>query len=209
MTVDPTATPRVDLYVDPVCPFAYLATRWLLEVESLRPLDLHLQLMSLAVLNEHNPDAPDEADRGLDNAWRPVRVGAALNVMQGEAALRDYLVTFGDRFHRQRIRPRDRVIRETLADLADLDASMLVTAADNTEWDDAVRQSHARAVNCVGDDVGTPTLHIDGHAIFGPIFSAVPRGQDALDVYDGVLLLAENAGFCELKRTRKGELDFS
>ena len=206
MTRGPRWAPRVDLYVDPVCPFAYLATRWLLEVESLRPLDLHLQLMSLAVLNEHNPDAPDEADRGLDNAWRPVRVGAALNVMQGEAALRDYLVTFGDRFHRQRIRPRDRVIRETLADL---DASMLVTAADATEWDDAVRQSHARAVGRVGDDVGTPTLHIDGHAVFGPILSAVPRGQDALDLYDGVLLLATNPGFCELKRTRKGELDFS
>ena len=202
---DPASAPRVELFVDPVCPFAYLAIRWLLEVETQRPIDLRLHIMSLAVLNEDNPDAPAEADRGLDSAWRPVRVGAAVAAECGEARLRDYLIAFGDRFHRQRVRPRDRALRETLDEL---EAPALIAEADFVERDDAVRRGHARAVESVGQDVGTPVLHIDGRPVFGPIFAVAPQGQNALDVFDGVVLLAGFSEFREIKRNRTMEPDF-
>jgi len=197
--------PRVDLYFDPVCPFAWIATRWILEVERHRPLDLHFRLMSLAVLNEGREGSVPEADRGLDSAWRPVRVGAALEDKRGEQVLRQYYEEFAFRFHNQRMRGRDEVIR---AALSAVDADDFYSYADTTEYDDAVRKSHARGMDPVGYEVGTPTIHIDGTAFFGPILTAVPKGQAALDVFDGALLLARNPNFSELKRSRPEGMSF-
>lgn len=198
-------TPRVDLYFDPVCPFAWITTRWILEVERHRPLDLHFRLMSLAVLNERREGGVPEADRGLDSAWRPVRVGAALEDKRGEQALRQYYEEFAFRFHNQRMRGRDEVIR---AALSAVDADDFYGYADTTEYDDAVRKSHAQGMDPVGHEVGTPTMHIDGIAFFGPILNAVPKGQAALDTFDGALLLARNPNFFELKRSRPEGMTF-
>lgn len=91
-------TTRLELYFDPVCPFAWIAAKWLREVETRRPLDLHFRVMSLAVLNE-SPEDPYEESRGLDSAWRPVRVAVALADQRGESALIPYFEDFGRRFH--------------------------------------------------------------------------------------------------------------
>lgn len=198
-------TTRVDLYVDPVCPFAWIALKWIREVAPHRDLDLHVRLMSLAALNENRDDRVPETDRGLDNGWRPVRVAAALVAHYGEDVLADYVTRFGTRFHDRGERGRDAVIRGVLAEMG---AADLLDAADDPSWDAAVRRSHDEGMAPVGLDVGTPTLHVDGVAFFGPILSAVPRGQAALDAYDGALLLARIPGFSELKRTRSGELSF-
>jgi 2-hydroxychromene-2-carboxylate isomerase len=196
---------RVDFYFDPVCPFAWIGWRWMCEVERQRDVDVQLRLMSLAVLNEGREGHTPEAEKGLDSAWRPVRVAAALAAARGDASLRAYYTEFGTRYHSRGVRGRDRVIRESLTHLG---ASDLISAADSTEYDEIIRASHHAGMDPVGLDVGTPTIHVDGVAFFGPVLNAVPRGQDALDVFDGAVLLARNPHFFELKRTRHGGLSF-
>ncbi|WP_208114159.1 disulfide bond formation protein DsbA [Actinomycetospora succinea] len=203
---------HVAVYVDPVCPFAWLALRWLREVARQRPLALDVRRMSLAVLNGEDPVAPE---RGEDSAWRPVRVGARLVAARGDDAWATFVAAFGTRFHDEGLRGRDRVLREVCEELADadLDAAGLYAAADVTDLDDDVRARHDEGMAPVGLDVGTPTLHVTTArgpvAFFGPVLEAVPRGQAALDAFDGAILLAGTPGFTELKRTRSGEIDFS
>jgi len=197
----PSETTRVDLFVDPVCPFAWIAYRWLLDVREQRDLELHVRPMSLAVLNEEDPVDPE---RGLESAWRPARVGAAIIERLGEDAFTQFVTAFGTRYHVQGERGRDEVLRATLVDLG---AEGLYPAADTTERDDEVRRRHREGMDPVGLDVGTPVLHVDGVAFFGPVFEAVPRGQEALDAFDGALLLARSPHFVELKRTRSGDVD--
>ncbi|WP_433505980.1 DsbA family protein [Pseudonocardia halophobica] len=195
----------VDFYFDPVCPFAWITYGWISEVERLQPIDLTVRIMSLAALNEGREGRVPEAEKGLDSGWRPVRAAAAVEERLGQAGLRRYYEAFGRLFHVERVRPRDRVIREALAQL---DAADLIAAADDPAYDDCVRKSHDAGMEPVGLEVGTPTVHVDGVAFFGSVLSAIPRGQDAVDLFDGALLLARNPYFSELKRTRSGELRF-
>ncbi|MDQ4119052.1 MAG: disulfide bond formation protein DsbA, partial [Actinomycetota bacterium] len=198
---------RVDLYVDPVCPFAWLAFRWLTdEVEPVRDLDLRVRLMSLAVLNEGREGHTPEEDKGTDSGWRPVRVGHALAERGGEPAVREFVRAFGTRFHDDGMRGRDDVLR---AVLCEMDAEDRYDAADSAERDETVRRVHAEGMEPVGDDVGTPVLHVDGVAFFGPVLGAVPRGQDALDMFDGAVRLARFPAFYELKRSRSQGITFA
>ena len=190
---------RVDLYVDPVCPFAWLALRWLGEVEQQRPLQLRVRLMSLAVLNEGREGHQPERDRGPDSAWRPVRVGTALATRRGEPALREFVQAFGRRYHDRGERGRDEVLRAVLAELG---AQDLYAAADSTEYDENVRRVHHEGMDPVGDEVGTPTLHVDGVAFFGPITTRIPRGEEAGKLFDGAYQMASYPYFFELKRSR-------
>nr|WP_312030159.1 DsbA family protein [Actinomycetospora sp. TBRC 11914] len=197
--------PDIRLYADPVCPFAHLALRWLDEVARQRPVAVEVRLMSLAILGESDPARPPESSRGTESAWRPVRVGAAVARREGPEGLRAFVTDFGTRYHRDGVRGRDEVLRRTLAalGLGDLHA-----AADSDELDAEIRRGHAEGTGPVGLDVGTPVVHVDDVAFFGPVLGAVPRGGDALDVLDGAVALAREPAFCELKRTRTGDLSF-
>ena len=194
---------RVDLYVDPVCPYTWVASRWLVEVERQRDIELTLHVMSLRMLNEDRPvDAGYRAN--LDVSSGPSRVAAAVCVKYGAEALRAWHTAFGSRiFDRWRYPDRaeyDAATQDALV-ATGLPAE-LAGVADSTEYDEPLRRSHLEGTAPVGVDGGTPVLHLDGAAFFGPVLNAVPRGGAALRVFDGVQLLAGCPDFFELKRTR-------
>lgn len=202
-TAEPT---RVDFWFDPACPFAWITSRWLLEVERTRPLDLRFHVMSLYLHNLGN-ELPDWYRDLVDRSIGPVRVAAAAAERHGAKVLRDLYTAMGTRIHERKVEDFDRVIAESLAGLG-LPAG-LAAAAHDPAYDEAVRRSHEAGVEPdSGGYVGTPTLHVDGTVWFGPVLRAIPRGGRAAELFDSFRVLATDPDFFELKRTRTGGLSF-
>lgn len=195
--------PVVDFWFDPVCPYAWIASRWLLEVDAQRDLVLRFHVMSLRILNEDR-----DVDPGyLANILRtvgPSRVATAAAVQFGEGVLPDLYTAFGEAiFDHWRYPPAEELQAAMTGALRSTGLpESLAAAADTTDFDAALRRSHDRGMAPVGREAGTPTTHIDGVAFFGPVLNSIPRGADALRVFDGALLLAGFRDFFELKRTR-------
>jgi len=197
---------QADFWFDPLCPFAWISSRWILEVEEVRDIEVRWHVMSLAYLNKDR-DIPEEYREMLKPAWGPVRVCVAAEERHGNARLLDLYTAMGNLIHLQKADlDRDMVV-VALAE-AEMDAD-LVNAMDDASLDDAVATSHHEGMDAVGDDVGTPTIHIEGAAFFGPVLSAIPRGEEAGQLWDGCVAVAKVPYFYELKRSRTGELDFS
>jgi protein-disulfide isomerase-like protein with CxxC motif len=190
----------VDFWFDPLCPWAWITSRWMVEVEKVRPVEPRWHVMSLAVLNEDKEDLPESYREGLAKAWGPVRVCIAAEAKYGPEVLGPLYTAIGTRFHNEEM-PRDRATIEAALAEAGLPAD-LADAMDSTQYDEAVRASHAEGIERVGYEVGTPIITVQGTSVFGPVLSPIPRGEDAGKLWDGVRLIAQTDGFFELKRSR-------
>lgn len=190
---------KVDFWFDPLCPWAWMASRWMLEVEQVRDVETVFHVMSLAVLNE---DSDEDYAKQLQQDG-PIGVRAAIGVEQqyGSQGVRDFYTALGTRYHLQEQPKGDpEVVRAALAECG-FD-EQIADRAQTDEWDQAVRQSHHEGMDPVGSEVGTPVIHINGKALFGPVVSPAPKGEDAGRLFDGVAAVTATDGFFELKRSR-------
>jgi protein-disulfide isomerase-like protein with CxxC motif len=194
------AITEVDFWFDPLCPWAWITSRWMLEVEKVRAVAVHWHVMSLAVLNENNEDLSDRYKELMAQAWGPVRVCVAVEQKYGQEYVLPLYTAIGTRLHNDKAERSRATIEAALTEVG-LPAE-LADAMDSTEYDDLVRASHAEGIDRVGYEVGTPVISVNGTSIFGPVVSPIPRGDAAAKLWDGVMLVTGTDGFFELKRSR-------
>ena len=203
---DSAAREAADYWFDPMCPFAWITSRWILEVEKVRDIDVRWHIMSLTYLNQAKEIDDSYRDK-LAPGWGPVRVLMAAQEHVGEEALLPLYTAMGERIHLHKEGITPEMATASLAD-AGLPAD-LVDAWSDDSYDEAIKKSHHAGMDQVGDDVGTPTIAIQGTAFFGPVLSQIPRGEEAGRLWDGCVAVAKVPYFYEIKRSRTGALDFS
>jgi mycothiol-dependent nitroreductase-like protein len=202
----------IDLWVDPACPWAWITSRWLLEVEKVRDAKATFHVMSLSVLNEGRDELSESYKKLLRKSWGPVRVLIAAERLRGPGMVRELYGAMGRRIHERKTGTGRDMILGALAEVG-LNP-MLADAAEDASIDPELRASHDAGMKLVGQNVGTPVIQVpapDGHkiAFFGPVLSNIPRAEAAGRLWDGVLAVAGTDGFFELKRTRDRDPDFS
>jgi protein-disulfide isomerase-like protein with CxxC motif len=204
---DATGRTVADFWFDPLCPWAWISSRWILNAAEVRDVDVHWHVMSLAYLNSGRDDLPEEYRKLLASAWGPVRVVVAAEQAHGPEVVLPLYTALGTRRHIDGAElDRDTV----LAALADVGLpAELADAMDTDAYDEAVKASHHLGMDQVGMDVGTPVIAVEGVAFFGPVVTPAPKGEAAGRLWDGVLLVAGTPGFYELKRTRTEAPDFT
>lgn len=197
---------NADFWFDPACPFAWITSRWILEVEKVRDIQVTWHIMSLAYLNE-DKDISDDYRAFLANAWQPVRVCMAVEEQFGQDKLAEIYTALGTRRHVEKKDFTREVIEDALASVGL--PTTLADAMDDSSYDEAIKKSHHLGMDQVGNEVGTPTIAFEGQAFFGPVISKAPKGEAAGRLWDGFVLVTEYPYVYELKRSRTHELDFS
>ncbi|MFC7405178.1 DsbA family protein [Georgenia alba] len=196
---DTTTTTTADFWFDPTCPWAWMTSRWMTEVEKVRDVTVRWNVMSLSVLNEGR-DLPEDYARSMERAWAPVRVVNAAREQHGQEVVKPLYDALGTRIHPGGNKDFPAVIDEALAEVGL--PGELARYATTDELDESLRASHQRAMDLVGEDVGTPVVAVDGVGFFGPVVTPAPTGEAAGRLWDGAVLVAGTPGFYEIKRTR-------
>jgi protein-disulfide isomerase-like protein with CxxC motif len=205
-TGETTDRTPVDFWFDPLCPWAWMTSRWLLEVAEVRRIAPSFHVMSLAYLNE-GKDVPEEYRESLEHAWEPVRVVMAAADAEGPDVVLPLYTAMGNRIHLEG-RTADRALVEESLEEVGL-PKRLADAMHDSSFDEDIRKSHHLGMDQVGQEVGTPVISVEGVAFFGPVVTPAPKGEAAGRLWDGVLLVAGTPGFYELKRSREKGPDFS
>ncbi|MGW4965335.1 DsbA family protein [Nonomuraea sp. NPDC004186] len=193
------------MWFDPKCPWAWNASRWLLEVEQVRDVQARFHVMSLAILNERRDDLEDWYREWLGDTRAPVRVAIAAEQTFGNGVLSDLYTALGNLIHHVKMPIGRELFTKALVAVGL--PERLADAADSAEYDEALLASHRAGLDPVGENLGTPVIHVptpDGsvNAFFGPVVTPAPRGEAAGRLWDGILLTTATDGFFELKRGR-------
>jgi 2-hydroxychromene-2-carboxylate isomerase len=204
---DNNAPSTVDFWFDPACPFAWITSRWMLEVEKVREVKVDWHVMSLAVLNDGRDELPDSYKEFLKTAWGPVRVIIAAQELHGADYVKRLYDAMGTRIHNEGTQDIEAVIAASLSEVG-LPAD-LAAFATSDEYDEQLRASHEEGISLVGDEVGTPVVAFNGTAFFGPVLTRIPRGDAAGRIFDGAVALAEFPYFYEIKRSRTTSPEFN
>lgn len=198
MTERPT---QVEIFVDPACPFAWAASRWLVGAAERRGAVVTWKQMSLAVLNEGNETQGAHAARIAMSR----RAGRVIAAAADPADIGPLYMALGQRLHTDGRELSDEVVREALSECG-LDPAG-VGAMDNDRWDAAVHAAHQRSQEALGGTGGSPITVIDGRAFFGPVLTEIPDEADADRLFDGLLALAATRAFAQVERPRVGPPD--
>jgi 2-hydroxychromene-2-carboxylate isomerase len=203
---------RVDLWFDPFCPWAWITSRWILEAQKVRDIDVSFHIMSLAILNEGDLPPQLNDPEMMKKVWAPVRVAMAAEQTAGRDVLGPLYTAMGTRIHHKGNKKFgdllkndfDEIVAESLTEVG-LPAE-LADAAGSESYDDAMRKSTQDGISVAGAIPGTPTLHINGVAFFGPVLSRIPRGEEAGKLWDAALTCASYPDFWEIKRAQPDDL---
>lgn len=195
---------RVDFWFDPICPWCWMTSRWIKEVQTQRDIEVTWHPFSLSVLNEGR-DLPSGYRKHMDQGWGPARLATAVAENYGQEQLDALYTALGEAIHHQQINKGDKDFAQAI-EVALAQAGLpadLAQVAQSQDYDQAMRASTAAGLEAAGgDDIGVPLMSINGVTFFGPVMSPAPTGEEALKVFDGALALASYPGFFELKRPR-------
>lgn len=192
------------MFVDAQCPFAWITHEWLAEAQRLGATRVVVELMSLSCVNEHNDLDPDYRAYN-DDAWAAARVAAALLASPHAERWPHFYATFGRRRHVEGVRDNRDNIAVTLREL-DLPAP-LARAADDPSWDDDLRARTRRAHTGVDAESGTPITRIGERAWFGPVLTAIPRGDEAVHLWQALERAGRTEAFASIATERSEHLD--
>lgn len=202
---------KVTFYFDVSCPFCWVTSRWIEEVEKVRDIEVEWKPMSLSVLNEGRDELPEEYKFMMQCNWTPARLFNAVFSQDGQEAVDKLYTALGTKIHNENRIDRhahvdepehafDELIKEALAEVG-LPEERLAQAL-TTEFDELMRENHAEAMKEVGNDVGTPVVKLNDVAFFGPVLTRIPRGEEAGKIFDGSVAVASYPYFFEIKRSR-------
>lgn len=222
----------IEFFFDPMCPFAWITSRWVVEVAEQRDLDVTWRFISLAILNQDNiaqmeadlaagvdPSLPPQYRDLVHHGSRLLRIAAAVREQGGNDAVAAFYTATGELLHPggrsgllwQGEHPGD--LEGDAVAAAGLPAE-LVAAADDPAFDAIVAEETELALSRTGRDVGTPIITFDTQrpdeaSLFGPVISRIPRGEEAVALWDAVAFVARTPGIAEFKRSQRAALDFS